>query len=76
MGVLDKLTAKLGFGKHDQPETVELTEDAFRAFIEKRVEESVGLPLDEFREQLADGRLDPESPRVAELAILVGARAS
>jgi hypothetical protein len=33
------------------------------------------MSLAEFIEQLDAGRLDPESPRVAELAVLVGAPA-
>lgn len=41
--------------------------------LEERVQACLGITLEEFVEQLNRGTLDPESPRVAEIAILVGA---
>jgi hypothetical protein len=54
----------------------ELSREEFRALLEERVIAALGMTLDEFIEALDDGSLDPESPQVAGLAILVGARTS
>jgi hypothetical protein len=53
----------------------ELERDEFRRLLELRVQGSLGMSLSEFIRALREGRLDPESPKVAGLAILVGARA-
>lgn len=58
-----------------EAEPRELDQDEFRQFLEDRVRASLGISLTEFIAALDEGRLDPESPRVAGLAILVGARA-
>ena len=54
-------------------EPQELDSEDFRALVEKRVQRALGMSLDEFMKALAEGTLDPESPQVAGLAILVGA---
>jgi len=53
----------------------ELTRDEFAAFLDERVSASLDMSLADFVAALEDGRLDPESPEIASLAILVGARA-
>jgi hypothetical protein len=53
----------------------ELSRDEFAAFLEERVSSSLDMSLADFVAALEEGRLDPESPEVASLAILVGARA-
>jgi hypothetical protein len=53
----------------------ELSQQDFVALLEERVRASLGISLDEFVAQLRSGELDPESPGVASLAILVDARA-
>jgi hypothetical protein len=53
----------------------ELDNEDFRALLDERVRRAVGMSLQEFIEALQAGKLDPESPQVAGLAILVGARA-
>jgi hypothetical protein len=57
-------------------EAKELSQKEFRRLLEKRVQESFDMSLTDFTAALSDGRLDPESPRVAGLAILLGARTS
>ena len=52
----------------------ELSRDDFRAFLDERIRESLDMSLGEFIEALNAGHLDPETPEVAGLAILVGAR--
>jgi hypothetical protein len=55
----------------------ELDRDAFRAFLDDRVQSTLHMTLPDFIAALRDGELDPEeSPEVASLAILVGARTS
>jgi hypothetical protein len=54
----------------------ELDREDFLAFLEEHVQASLGISLAEFTERLQDGSLDPESPQVAGLAILIGARPS
>jgi hypothetical protein len=54
----------------------ELSGDDLRALLDAEIQESVGMSLSEFTAALEEGRLDPESPGVAGLAILVGARTS
>jgi hypothetical protein len=54
----------------------ELSRDDFRSFLDERVRESLGISLDQFLALLRAGKIDPEDPQVAPLAILVGARAS
>jgi hypothetical protein len=51
----------------------ELTSEEFSELVEKRVQAAFGMSLDEFEAALEDGRLDPDEPHVAALAILVGA---
>jgi hypothetical protein len=51
----------------------ELSQEDFIALLEERVQACLGITLAEFVAQLNAGELDPEAPRVAELAILVGA---
>jgi hypothetical protein len=58
-----------------QAEPRELDQDEFRQLLEGRIQASLGMSLGEFIVALRERRLDPESPRVAALAILVGARA-
>jgi hypothetical protein len=53
----------------------ELSHEEFVELLEQRVRGSLNMTLAEFITALEEGRLDPESPRVAGLAILVGARA-
>lgn len=72
--IFGKLVHRFGTAEPKSAETVELSEAEFRALIDERVRESVGIPLDEFKAQLADGRLDAEAPSLAGLAILIGAR--
>jgi hypothetical protein len=55
-------------------EPQELSGDEFRALLEERLRETLAMTLEEFAEGLAEGRLDPESPEVAGLAILVAPR--
>jgi hypothetical protein len=62
--------------RRDDAEARELNQEEFRELLEGRVRESLNMSLSEFMAALKDGRLDPESPRVASLAILLGARAS
>jgi hypothetical protein len=54
----------------------ELSEDDFIALLEERVQAAFGMTLAQFVESLRKGNLDPEAPRVTELAMLAGARAS
>jgi hypothetical protein len=54
----------------------ELNREEFLAFIDARVQATLDMSVDEFMAALESGKLDPESPRVAGLAILVGARTS
>lgn len=54
----------------------ELDRDDFRAFLDARIQATLGMTVGEFIVALESGKLDPESPRVASLAILVGARTS
>ena len=54
-------------------ETTELTGEQFAALVEERVQAAFDMSLDEFEAALTDGRLDPDAPHVASLAILVGA---
>jgi hypothetical protein len=56
-------------------EPKELSREEFAVLLEERVQASLNMSVPEFIARLEDGRLDPESPRVANLAILVGARA-
>jgi hypothetical protein len=53
----------------------ELGEDEFLQLLEERVVTSLNMSLTDFITALDAGKLDPESPRVADLAILVGAPA-
>lgn len=71
---MNKLVDKLRFWRDNEP--VELSEAEFRKLLDRQVQESFNMSLVEFRKQVADGRLDPEAPKVARLAMLVGARAS
>ena len=50
----------------------ELNREEFRDFLDQRVRASLHMTLDEFITELREGRLDPESPQIASLAILVG----
>lgn len=56
-------------------EPIELDREQFAAFLDERVRSLLDMTLDEFILALREGRLDPESPQVASLAILVDARA-
>jgi hypothetical protein len=57
----------------DEPR--ELDREQFRAFLDERVRASLDMTLADFIQALESGKLDPEeSPQVASLAILVGAR--
>jgi hypothetical protein len=51
----------------------ELSQEDFIALLEERVQASLGMSLEEFVAALREGELDPESPQVAGLALLVGA---
>jgi hypothetical protein len=53
----------------------ELSHQEFVELLEQRVQVSLNMTLTQFIAALEEGRLDPEFPRVAGLAILVGARA-
>lgn len=53
----------------------ELSREDFLALLDERVREALGMSLEDFVAQLKSGDLDPESPGVASLAILVDARA-
>jgi hypothetical protein len=52
----------------------ELSREEFIELLEERVQAALDMTLDQFIAALEEGRLDPEAPRVAGLAILVGAR--
>ncbi len=54
-------------------EPEELSQEDFTALLEERIRASLGMSLAEFVTALRNEELDPESPRVAELALLVGA---
>jgi len=54
-------------------EPTELSREDFTDLLEGRVQAALDMSLSSFVAALRDGQLDPESPRVAELAILVGA---
>jgi hypothetical protein len=56
-------------------EPQELARDEFRALLEERLFAAHGVSVPEFLEKLQQGELDPESPQVAQFAILL-ARAS
>ncbi len=51
----------------------ELTTEEFAALVEERVQAAFGMSVAEFEKALEEGRLDPDAPHVATLAILVGA---
>jgi hypothetical protein len=53
-----------------------MDETEFRALVERQIKDSLDMTLPQFEAALKDGTLDPETPRVARLAILAGARAS
>lgn len=50
----------------------ELNQREFERLLEERAQRTLGMSLPEFKAALREGRLDPESSRVAGLAILVG----
>jgi len=54
------------------PEPIELTQEEFTRLVEERVRKRLGLSVEEFIRALRDGKLDPEAPEVADLALLVG----
>jgi cytochrome P450 len=60
------------FGRWRRRKARQLTDQEFRALLERRVRERFNMSLDEFVRAVEDGRLD--SPDVTDLAILVGAR--
>ena len=53
------------------PQPIELSAEEFRALLDDRCRQHLGISLEEFAAQLADGTL-PDHPAVTELAILVG----
>ena len=55
-------------------EPKELSENEFQELLEQRAQRTLGMSLAEFIAALREGRLDPESSRVAGLALLVGER--
>ena len=57
-----------------EAEPIELDGNDFRQLLEERVQASLGMSVGEAVLALREHRLDPESPRIAGLAILVGAR--
>jgi hypothetical protein len=57
------------------PAARELNEAQLRALLDTEIREATGMSLLEFTAALEEGRVDPESPRVAGLSILLGARA-
>lgn len=57
-------------------EARELNEDELRALLDSEIRETAGMSLPEFTAALEQGTVDPESPRLAGLAILLGARTS
>jgi hypothetical protein len=54
-------------------ERTELTSEEFAALVEERVQAAFGMSIEEFERALEEGRLDPDAPHVASLAILIGA---
>lgn len=57
------------------PEPRELSNAEMEKVLDERTQRTLGMSLSEFRIALKEGELDPESSRVAGLAILVGERA-
>lgn len=57
-----------------QPKPKELSEEDFRLVLDGRVRRTLDMSLEDFTAALKDGRLDPESPKVAGLAVLVDSR--
>jgi hypothetical protein len=53
----------------------EPTRAELQTLLDAEIRETKGGSLAEFREAIESGRLDSQSPRVAGLATLVGARA-
>ncbi len=53
-------------------EPQELGSEEFRRVVEDRIRRRFGMSIDEFAAALRDGKL-PDTPEVADLAILVGA---
>ena len=58
------------------PKPKELSDEEFRNVLNERAKRTLNMNLDEFTVALREGRLDPEAPKVAGLAILVNERAS
>ncbi|MER3410839.1 MAG: hypothetical protein C4306_12390 [Thermoleophilia bacterium] len=56
------------------PEAIELTDEEFAALVERRIRDRLGMSLEEFRDAISSGALDPEGPNVGDLALLVGAQ--
>jgi hypothetical protein len=73
---LDWKTLTMNFRLHRNPKPKELSEEEFRRVLDERVSRTLHMNLDEFAAALREGRLDPEEPRVAGLAILVNERVS
>jgi hypothetical protein len=53
-----------------------LSQEDFMVLLEERVAASLHMSVADFIARLDAGELDPEAPRVADLAILVGERTS
>lgn len=52
----------------------ELSAAKMRRLVESDIRRVTGMSLTEFKTALADGKIDPEEPKLAGLAMLVGAR--
>jgi hypothetical protein len=74
MNWLSALLRKMGL-RSATIEPKELSGDDLRALLDVEIRQAFGMSLTEFTAALERGDLDPESPRVAGLAVLVGARA-
>jgi hypothetical protein len=55
-------------------EPKEVTHEDFLRVLEERTLKAFGLTLEQFADRLHKGELDPESPRVAALAMFLRAR--
>jgi hypothetical protein len=73
---LNPLKAWIGSRKKEPlMDAKELSRADLHLVLDTEIRETTGMSLAEFTAAIESGRLDPESPRVAGLAILVGARA-
>jgi hypothetical protein len=74
--LIERLRGKRQSAADPRPDAKELSREDMRDLLDAEIRNTTGMTLPQFTAALKDGTIDPESPRIAGLAILVGARAS